>query len=273
VARETGFYVYTHGRPDGSVFYVGKGCARRAWWFKRGRNPHHLAIIAKYGAENIKVEILPCESEAGAFALEKKLISELPGLVNMTDGGEGASGRPVSAKVKANFEKMQSARVFSEADRVRSAEIMRRAWREQREKMLANVERLTEARRGVPRSAHVVEALVAANKGKKQVGARLAKTLVAQKIAQEKAKAWHSSEEGKQWHAENGKRAWKNREWVEVACQECGRSFRTPYPTRAKWCDASCGNAAKRRKAGKPVGVRPNRRKTQVLSGKRATCE
>jgi hypothetical protein len=273
MAQENGFYVYTHGRPDGSVFYVGKGCARRAWWFKRGRNPHHLAIITKYGAENIKVEIFPCENEEAAFALEKKLISELPGLVNMTDGGEGASGRPVSEKVKANFEKMQSERVFSEADRARSAETMRKAWCEQREKMLANVERLTEARRGVPRPAHVVEALVAAHKGKKQTGDRLAKTQAAQKIAQEFARAWHSTEEGKTWHAENGKQAWENREWVEVSCQECGRSFRTPYPTRVKWCDTSCRNTAKRRAQGKPVGVRPNRKRPQVLSGKRAVGE
>lgn len=90
------FYCYLHLRPDGSLFYVGKGQGKRSHEFTAGRNQYHKNIVAKYGAENIRVSIIPCESEDHAFATEIQLIKSfrLVGdeLANMTDGGEGASG-------------------------------------------------------------------------------------------------------------------------------------------------------------------------------------
>lgn len=233
------FYAYTHSRPDGRVFYVGKGCGRRAYKLKAGRNPYHRRVVEKYGAENIIVEVYPCVSEEAAFELEKVLIAKYSALTNLTEGGEGGS-----PEVLANLWKTNPA-------------------------MRENAVAMAEKRRGVKRPAHVVAALVKAHKGKKQSGERLEQTRAAQQVAQEAAKAWHSSEEGRKWHEQNGKAAWANREWVEVLCQECGRPFRTPYPTRAKWCCTNCSSAATRRRKGKPVGVRPNRRKTPELSGKR----
>ena len=97
------------------------------------------------------------------------------------------------------------------------------------------------------------------------------------KIDVEKAKALaqksqeYASEAGKEWHASHAVKSWENRKWHPVKCQECSTEFFTPYPTRAKFCNQNCKAQALRRRRGKTVGVRPDRRKTPLLSGKRAT--
>ena len=68
------FYIYVHSRPDGRPFYVGKGSGVRAHNMRR-RNPHHRAIIAKYGAENIKVDLIEMKSDEAAFLGEQLLIT------------------------------------------------------------------------------------------------------------------------------------------------------------------------------------------------------
>ena len=92
------FCVYTHSRPDGSVFYVGKGVEKRAHDFAPSRRTlHHKNVVSKYGRENIKVHVIPCMSETEAFMLERVHIKIARDagktLVNLTDGGEGGSGR------------------------------------------------------------------------------------------------------------------------------------------------------------------------------------
>jgi hypothetical protein len=259
------------------VFYVGKGLARRAWWFKQGRNPYHRSIIEKHGAENITVTLHPCVSEEAAFELEKVLIAKYSGLgvriANQTDGGEGASGRSISDRTRAAFDDYRANKPpMSDSHKAAVSVSMKKLW-ETNPAMRENATVQAEKRRGVKRPPHVVAALVKAHKGKVLTGERLEKTRASLQVAQEAAKAWHSSEEGRKWHEEHGKKSWANREWVEVACKECGRPFHTPCPTRAKWCCTSCCHAAHRRKQGKPVGVRPNRRKPSLLSGKRAVGE
>lgn len=275
VAQEKSFYVYTHSRPNGEVLYVGKGVGRRAWNFTLGRNQHHKAVIAKHGVENILVAIHHCADEAAAFALEMSMIAELLAagarLCNKTLGGEGASGRPVTVKMRDALARTQKL-PKSDKQRTAAGERLKKLWAEN-PAMRENVERLTDQRRGIKRPAHVVAALVAANKGKKHTGKRLEQIQAALQVAQEAAKVWHSSEEGKKWHAEHGKKAWINREWKPCTCQECGRAFSSPYPTRAKFCDSRCRGNAKRRKQGKPVGVRSQRVTPSVLSGKRAACK
>ena len=93
------FYTYLHCRPDGTPFYVGKGNNRfgkRSHEFRR-RNQYHQHIVSKYGRENILIYIFPCESEEQAFADEAQQIAQLRqagySLCNLTDGGEGSSGR------------------------------------------------------------------------------------------------------------------------------------------------------------------------------------
>lgn len=96
---------YTHARPDGSVFYVGKGSIKRAKWMKR--NKLHGAIVEKYGAKNIIVSFIPCSSENIAFDLEIGLIKCFRKmsvkLVNLTDGGEGVSGFTPSPETRAKM--------------------------------------------------------------------------------------------------------------------------------------------------------------------------
>ena len=66
------------------------------------------------------------------------------------------------------------------------------------------------------------------------------------KEAGEFAKQWHASEEGRKWHSEHGAKSWENRKWHSVNCQQCGKEFSTPYPTRAKFCHPNCRAAALR---------------------------
>lgn len=103
----TEFYTYIHCRPDGTPFYIGKGCDkwyRRSHAFHIGRSAHHKNIVAKYGKENILVYVFPCESEQQAFSDEIQQIAKLRRegyeLCNLTDGGEGSSGAIVSFETK-----------------------------------------------------------------------------------------------------------------------------------------------------------------------------
>lgn len=91
------FYIYAHYRNDtGEVFYIGKGEGNRHK-SKQGRNPYWHNIVKAHG---YTIEILEhYESEDEAFQAEQDLIAELGRkdlgkglLVNMSDGGEGASG-------------------------------------------------------------------------------------------------------------------------------------------------------------------------------------
>lgn len=273
MAQEKSFYVYTHSRADGSVFYVGKGYGRRAWNFAHRRNPHHLSTINKTGAENVIVTVHPCASEQEAFELEVKTITALRldgvKLCNMTDGGEGASGRPVSPKVLAAFEAQRALKVpKTEKARKAQGERLKKLWATN-PVMKENVIRMSDERKGVKRPQHVVDTLVACHKGKKQTGVKLEKTLAAQKKAIERAKDWHKSDEGLEWHREHGKRTWENRELGSCNCKVCGREIITPYPTVRKFCDNSCRRDSKRLEQGLPIGLRPSRRKRPLLPSER----
>lgn len=98
---------YTHGRPDGTVFYVGKGLERRSQCFNRPHNPVYMRIVRKYGKENIRVAFIPCKSEQHAFSAEELLISLLReggvALVNQTSGGEGTSNLDPTMLHKRNL--------------------------------------------------------------------------------------------------------------------------------------------------------------------------
>lgn len=58
----TEFYVYAHLKPDGTPFYVGKGCNGRSREFSCGRNKFHKNIVNKYGKENILIEVVYCKT-------------------------------------------------------------------------------------------------------------------------------------------------------------------------------------------------------------------
>jgi hypothetical protein len=85
------FYVYAHYREsDGRIFYVGKGCGKRAH-SSQGRSEYWHRISAKH-RRSVK-KLRDCLPEACAFSLEKALIAiHKENLCNATDGGEGATG-------------------------------------------------------------------------------------------------------------------------------------------------------------------------------------
>ena len=84
------FYVYLYLRIDGTPYYCGKGLAARAW------APHSIKVPSNQYINVVAHNL----TESEAFLLEKKLI-KLYGrkdlgtgvLRNMTEGGEGTSGR------------------------------------------------------------------------------------------------------------------------------------------------------------------------------------
>lgn len=94
------FYVYTHSRETtGEVFYVGKGCGRRAWK-EIGRNDYWHRVRNKHG---LAVRVVASGlSEACAFSIERAIIGRLgrDTLTNYTDGGEGTSGAIVSEEAR-----------------------------------------------------------------------------------------------------------------------------------------------------------------------------
>lgn len=152
------FYVYEHWRPDeGVIFYVGKGHARRAYDWHRGRNRWHRFIVEKLRKSGLKVEVRIVHSameETEALAKEREMIAHWRSLgadlVNLTDGGEGPSGLKHTEEWKqANSLRMTGRKMSSEA----RANMSRAAMGNTRAK-------------GCKRARHLVEALIARNTGR-----------------------------------------------------------------------------------------------------------
>jgi hypothetical protein len=104
------FYVYLHCKPDGTVFYVGKGCLRRAKskghrnsdWHKIAKDGYTISIIV----DNLPEEI--------AYEIEKNVIAyffPMGNLVNVQAGGGPTGfhhlmkGRRLSQKHRENLTK------------------------------------------------------------------------------------------------------------------------------------------------------------------------
>ena len=88
------FYNYSHTKPDGNVFYIGKGKGKRAW-FLYNRNTHWQRTVNKHGLPQIKI-LANWEKEEKAMVFEKFLIASARyfgfKLTNKTNGGDGTSG-------------------------------------------------------------------------------------------------------------------------------------------------------------------------------------
>lgn len=99
-SEEPVFYVYVHKRPDGSIFYVGKGRDDRAW-VKKSRNRHWSNVVNKYGGFDVEI-IESGLTEPEAFAKEHNLIVELgiENLTNQTLGGISTTGYRHSEETK-----------------------------------------------------------------------------------------------------------------------------------------------------------------------------
>jgi hypothetical protein len=109
------FYVYiiSDPRPGKNLCkrYVGKGHGNRAYDMNgRSNNRRFVRFVAQCKKQNLDLprEIIPCQSEMGAFKLEMELIAKYGRLdlktgtlYNLTNGGDGASGYKVTAKNRA----------------------------------------------------------------------------------------------------------------------------------------------------------------------------
>ena len=111
------YYVYVHKRnTDGKIFYVGKGCGKRAWK-KSCRNQWWKNIEKKHGRT---VEIVARKlSESEAFSMEQQLIASIgrDNLCNMTDGGEG--GVSPTKETREKISKANKGKVVSAETRRR----------------------------------------------------------------------------------------------------------------------------------------------------------
>lgn len=58
--------------------------------------------------------------------------------------------------------------------------------------------------------------------------------------AREAAKEWHASAEGEEWHKKQGKENWVNKKYYDAICQLCGATYKTPFPTRSRFCSRPC---------------------------------
>lgn len=85
---------YAHKKPDGSIFYIGKGSIKRAYSDK-GRNIVWQRTVKKYGSFSVTI-LAKWEKEEDAFSHEILLIESLKDmgipLVNIAKGGKGSCG-------------------------------------------------------------------------------------------------------------------------------------------------------------------------------------
>lgn len=97
------YCVYAHCRKtDNKVFYIGKGSVKRANAKSfSGRNEFWIRTVKKY--DFYSVILYRDLTEKAAFKIECDLILEIgkENLCNITDGGEGTSGRICSEETKA----------------------------------------------------------------------------------------------------------------------------------------------------------------------------
>ncbi len=113
------FYVYEHVRKDtGLPFYVGKGKGRRAFIAnKHHRSQWWLRVVEKSGGFDVNF-IYEGLSEKDAFEKEKEVIKKYRlnsiKLVNLTDGGDGASGHIKSDEWRAFMSKVHKGKIVTQ---------------------------------------------------------------------------------------------------------------------------------------------------------------
>jgi hypothetical protein len=108
MTSEKKFYVYIHRKAtDGSVFYVGKGQGKRAYWVHNRNTRWHRTVI-KYGFTSHIVMMF--EREECAYSFECALIKFYgrENLCNATDGGLGIYGFIFTKETRDKMSKSHS---------------------------------------------------------------------------------------------------------------------------------------------------------------------
>ena len=125
------FYVYEHIKADTKeIFYVGKGCGKRART-KSYRNKYWHNIVNKHGFE---VRFLAKNvDEEFAFLIEQERIDQLKRIgvkiCNLTDGGEGSSGLVMPESAKQTISAIHKGKTISEEQRTKTSEFMKKVER------------------------------------------------------------------------------------------------------------------------------------------------
>jgi hypothetical protein len=158
------FYVYVYFRLDGSPCYVGKGHGRRWENFTDRRHNKRLSgLIKQSGGILPSVKAREGLTEKEAFETEVALIAVIGRspyglLLNMTDGGDGATGAKRTLETRAKMSAWQVGRKMSDQAR----------------------ENMSRVRKGRKRSPSAIAACAASNTGKK----RTAETRLKMRLAQ-----------------------------------------------------------------------------------------
>jgi hypothetical protein len=170
----TQFYAYLWLREDGTPYYAGKGCGRRA--FKSAEHNVHCP------KNNARIVIIPCETEAEAFAREIEMIdlyrrkdTEEGCLRNLTDGGEGAAGYQMPAERKVQLR----GRTFTAETKTKLAASHRGLKHSSETRAKMRAAHLGVARQGRTPTAETKDKLSRAQQGKRHAPATLEKMRLA----------------------------------------------------------------------------------------------
>ena len=120
-------YVYAYLRPDGSPYYIGKGKNGRAFF----KSKQHKIAVPKDKSRIVFLETNL--SDIGALALERRYIKWYgrkdngTGILrNLTDGGEGTTGRIHSNETRKKLSEMKKGKHHSYETRKKMSESRKR---------------------------------------------------------------------------------------------------------------------------------------------------
>jgi hypothetical protein len=170
------FYTYAHSKPNGSLFYIGKGQKNRAYTYGN-RNKYWKRIVEKHGHPTVEI-LAYWKTAEEAYDHEKLLISCFRDmgykLANLSDGGEGAAGTKHSQETKDYLRKINLERVLTEEQRAKiSAAGKRKKYSAEARK------KISIGNTGKVRSAEHKAAISARHKGKKQSPEQIEKRIAA----------------------------------------------------------------------------------------------
>jgi hypothetical protein len=175
------FYTYLWLREDGSPYYVGKGCGNRVNISNRGHRPPK---------DYSRIRVQEWSDEATAFAYERYFIDfwgrkdlGTGCLRNLTDGGEGGSGRKRSQEECRGISKRQLGRKLSSETRMKISGTLKG-----RQLSLEHRKSISKARIGVTCSSETKERIGAVHRGKvlsKETRARISAANLGRKLSAE----------------------------------------------------------------------------------------